>query len=63
MSQSNTRGNDQFDYPVEIGNDHRVTEGDMYDGDRFECSVDGAYTHTGAWPTWSYCPYCGVSLR
>lgn len=52
---------DQFDYPVSLGAGHRVVESDEYDGDRFECTTH-TYTHTGAWPTWDYCPWCGEEL-
>lgn len=53
----------QFDYPVQIDPDHTAAEPVGYDGDKFTCEVGKpAYTHTGAWPTWDFCPYCGREL-
>lgn len=52
----------QFDYPVELANDHKAIDTPDYGPeDKFECS-GGAYTHTGAWPAWDYCPFCGDEL-
>lgn len=51
-----------FDYPIDLDGRHRVTEGKVHDGDRYFCKLTGAYTHTGAWPTWGYCPYCGNEI-
>lgn len=53
---------EQFDYPVTLPGSHSVAETNNYDGDTFECQSIGAYMHTGAWPTWSYCPFCGGEL-
>ena len=52
-------GTEQFDYPVKIDDAHRVTESVDHSGDLFDCAANEAYMHTGAWPTWSYCPFCG----
>ena len=51
-----------IDYPVNLSTGHEVTEGTHYDGDRFECNLHNAYMHTGGWPTWSYCPFCGAEV-
>lgn len=55
-------GTEQFDHPVEIDDAHQVTESVDYSGNRFQCAVADAYMHTGAWPTWSFCPFCGGDL-
>jgi hypothetical protein len=52
---------EQFEYPVEISDSHRVFDTPDYAGDRFECHT-GAHMHTGAWPTWDFCPFCGGVL-
>lgn len=52
----------QFDYPVEIDDNHTAAESPGYDIDRFECDLTGAYTHTGGWPSFGYCPYCGLAF-
>lgn len=57
-----TCGTDQVDYPVNIDDSHRASDTMDYSGDRFDCAVNGAWMHTGAWPTWSYCPFCGGEL-
>lgn len=53
----------QYDYPVEIDSTHRVKEPVGYDGDKFECGERDAYTHTGGWPAWNFCPFCGEVLE
>jgi len=54
----------QFDYPVTISEGHKAVETvDYGEGkDRFECEPSGAYTHTGAWPAFDFCPFCGAEL-
>lgn len=54
----------QFDYPVQLGENHRAIDTDDYPrlGDRFECDTNEAYMHTGAWPTWGFCPFCGSGV-
>jgi len=52
---------EQFDYPVDLGNGHLVGVSMDYSGDKFGCD-SGAYMHTGAWPTWDYCPFCGQEV-
>jgi len=58
---TDTTDTEQFDYPVEISDAHRVVESNGYEGDRFECFT-GAYMNTGAWPAWDFCPFCGGVL-
>lgn len=55
-------GESQFDYPVRLEGQHVAHESVDYDGDKFKCYSTDAYTHTGAWPTWNFCPYCGHKL-
>ena len=62
MARGEADGTEQFDYPVQITDSHRASESVGYSGDRFDCSVIGAYMHTGAWPAWGYCPFCGGEL-
>jgi hypothetical protein len=52
----------QFDYPVDLGDGHASYESVGHSGDKFQCKT-GAYTHTGAWPAFDYCPFCGVELE
>jgi len=52
----------QFDYPVKLKGHHVVYEPIGYEGGQFKCHPSDAHTHTGAWPTWDYCPYCGGEL-
>jgi len=54
---------DQFDYPVSIVNNHRAVDTNDYTRDRFDCLDTGAYIHTGGWPAFDYCPFCGDGLR
>lgn len=54
----------QFDYPVQIDDAHVAIDSCDYAGDRFECTAksEKAYTHTGGWPAWNHCPFCGAGL-
>jgi len=52
-------GDKAFDYPVELGDNHTVSDTVDYSGDTFKCGVTDAYFHTGAWPTFDHCPFCG----
>lgn len=52
----------QFDYPVELKDGHRAVDTPGYgERDRLECPT-GAHTHTGGWPAFDYCPFCGGEL-
>lgn len=53
----------QFDYPVTVADGHRAVESTDYGlRDRFECENTRAYFHTGGWPAFDYCPFCGDEL-
>lgn len=54
---------DQFDYPVKLTGHHVAYESIDHTGDKFKCHTTDAYTHTGAWPTFDYCPWCGEEIE
>lgn len=53
----------QYDYPVKIDESHRAVESHHYSRDRFDCANTSAYIHTGGWPAFAYCPFCGQELE
>lgn len=64
MSEQSAGESEQFDYPVRVAANHRAVGSTDYGlRDRFECAETRAYIHTGGWPAFEYCPFCGQSLK